>query len=100
MLDEGLISIFSEFNDNPDEAVLLAAITKRVEELMEHDIELLFSYLYRLDVKEEDIHFVMNVQKEVPVIQALAKLIFDRQIMRHKLRQKYKQEPIEGWDDW
>lgn len=83
---------------NPED--LLAAITHRVNELMDADIELLMSYLYRLDVLESDIDFILNKQKKVPVNEGLAKLIFDRQMVRKQYRAQYKQKPIEGWDDW
>ena len=79
---------------------LLAAITQRVTELMDTDIELLMSYLYRLDVLEVDIDFVLNKQKTVPVNEGLAKLIYDRQLLRQQYKEQYKQGPIEGWDDW
>jgi len=97
---------FSEFNaliNNQESAKqedLLAAITKRVTELMELDIELLMSYLYRLDVLEADINFILNKQTEIPVNEGLAKLIFDRQMARQKYREQYKQKPIDGWDEW
>jgi len=98
---------FSEFNaliKNDQESAtqedLLAAITKRVTELMELDKELLMSYLYRLDVLEADIDFILNKQTEIPVNEGFAKLIFDRQMARQKYREQYKQDPIEGWDEW
>ncbi len=97
---------FSEFRallnreEAASEADLLAAITARVNEMMEGDIELLFSYLYRLDVEESQIQFIINQQRAVPVNEGLAKLIFDRQMARQKTKQLYKQEPIDGWDDW
>jgi len=79
---------------------LLAAINQRVTELMDTDIELLMSYLYRLDVLEKDIDFVLNKQKAVPVNEGLAKLIYDRQMLRQRFKEQYKQDPIDGWDDW
>ncbi len=79
---------------------LLAAITNRVTELIETDIELLMSYLYRLDILESDIDFIMNQQKDIPVNEGLGKLIFDKQLKRQKYREQYKQAPIEGWDEW
>lgn len=97
---------FSEFNalinnqESANKDDLLAAITKRVSELMELDIELLMSYLYRLDVLEADIDFILNKQTEIPVNEGLAKLIFDRQMARQKYREQYKQKPIDGWDEW
>lgn len=79
---------------------LLAAINQRVTQLMDSDIELLMSYLYRLDVLEKDIDFILNKQKTVPVNEGLAKLIYDRQMLRQHYKEKYKQDPIDGWDEW
>ena len=86
--------------EQASEADLLAAITDRVNELLHSDIELLFSYLYRLDVEESQIDFIINQQKTVAVNDGLAKLIFDRQMARQRTKMSYKQEPIDGWDDW
>jgi len=97
---------FTEFTallnqeEQASEADLLAAITDRVSELLHSDIELLFSYLYRLDVEESQIDFIINQQKTVAVNDGLAKLIFDRQMARQRTKMSYKQEPIDGWDDW
>ena len=86
--------------EQASETDLLAAITDRVNELLHSDIELLFSYLYRLDVEESQIDFIINQQKTVAVNDGLAKLIFDRQMARQRTKMSYKQEPIDGWDDW
>jgi len=97
---------FTEFTallnqeEQASETDLLAAITDRVNELLHSDIELLFSYLYRLDVEESQIDFIINQQKTVAVNDGLAKLIFDRQMARQRTKMSYKQEPIDGWDDW
>lgn len=97
---------FTEFKslvNNESQATredLLAAINQRVTELMDRDIELLMSYLYRLDVLEKDIDFVINKQKEVPVNEGLAKLIYDRQLLRQEYKKRFKQDPIDGWDNW
>lgn len=79
------------------EEQLLQAITERVKQLMERNPELLFSYMYRLDVIEEKIQFALNKQMAIPPYQALAQLILDRQKERILTKRKYKQEPLEGW---
>ena len=76
---------------------LLDAITDRILELLERNPELLFSYLYRLDVLEHKIQYALNQQTEVPSHRALAKLILERQKLRITTKKKYKQEPLEGW---
>lgn len=88
-----------EFNEleNISEEELLKGITKRVLYLLESNPELLFSYLYRLDVLEHKIQFALNQQTIIPPHQALAQLILDRQKQRIETKRKYKQEPLEGW---
>ena len=81
-----------------DDKAMFQMILDRVEHLMEHDIDLLMSYLYRLDVEEKDILIAMNPGNPVAPTHALARLILDRQIKRLKTKRKYKQDPIEGWE--
>jgi len=83
--------------DSISEEQLLDAITDRVLKLLERNPELLFSYLYRLDVLEHKIQYALNQQTEIPPHKALAKLILDRQKLRVYTKRKYKQEPLEGW---
>lgn len=83
-----------------NEEDLIAAIAQRVMNYMEGEIELLFSYLYRLDIEEQKITKIINEPTEEPTHIALAKLIYTRQMQRVRTKQENKQEPIEGWDEW
>jgi hypothetical protein len=76
----------------------LKMIKERVDELMAHDIELLLSYLYRLDVAERDVRQALKNQNETPANESIAKLIYDRQLKRLETRKKFRQKPIEGWE--
>jgi hypothetical protein len=76
----------------------LKMIKERVDELMAHDIELLLSYLYRLDVAENDVQQALKNQNETPANESIAKLIYDRQLKRLETRKKFRQKPIEGWE--
>ena len=81
-----------------DQQYLLQAIKNRVDDLIAHDIELLLSYLYRLDVAEMDVRKALDSQDETPPNEAIASLIYNRQLKRLETRKKYLQKPIEGWD--
>lgn len=83
--------------ENISEDELLDAITDRVLYLLETNPELLFSYMYRLDVLEHKMQFALNQQTSVPPHQALAQLILDRQKQRIITKRKFKQDPLEGW---
>ncbi len=98
-MSDKIIELFSS-SSQANEQELQAAITNRVAELLESDIELLMSFLYRLDILEADIDFIMNKQSEIPISEGLGKLIFDKQLERKNYREQYKQTPIEGWDGW
>lgn len=98
-MSDKIIELFSS-SSQANKQDLQAAITNRVAELMETDIELLMSFLYRLDILEADIDFIMNKQREIPISEGLGKLIFDKQLERKSYREQYKQNPIEGWDEW
>lgn len=89
------ISISNEESISEEE--LLDAITARVSTMLDKNPELLFSYMYRLDVLEEKIQFALKHQKNVPADMALAQLILDRQKQRILSKQKYKSDPIKGW---
>ncbi len=72
-----------------DERAVIAYITERVAHLLDRSPELLFSWMYRLDVLEHKIQAVLKSPGNVPVDQALAELIWERQKQRHATKLKY-----------
>ena len=98
-LDEILASQLFEIEQieevNSDE--LLQAIHNRVEYLRELQPELLFSYLFRLDVDECKVRYIIEAPQVSNKVEALSKLIFDRQMKRYKTKLELPQKPIEGW---
>lgn len=90
------------FPDNPDmlsEQDLYVAIRDRVEYFLEHNPELLMSYLYRLDVLEEKINAVLSPTSPVPPLEGLSRLILERQKERIATKKKFKSDPpIPGWE--
>lgn len=74
-------------------------LTLRVTEMLAGDIDLLMSYLYRLDVLEKDLNAALQPGSPIPPNQALAQLILDRQKARVETKRNTKVEPIEeGWE--
>ena len=65
---------------------------------MERDMDLLMSYLYRLDVEESDIHMALSPLGSAIPSRGLAMLILKRQQARIHTKKMYKQSPIEGWE--
>jgi len=83
--------------DMTDEQMLFL-IENRVTELMSQNSDLLFSYLYRLDISEVKIKEALIHEKEAPNL-ALSKLILERQKQRIASKKKYKQDPPpKGWE--
>ncbi len=74
-----------------DEPALLELFTKRVEEMMQGDLDLLLSSLYRLDVEEYKIQHALR-STHIPAARGIAKLIIDRQKEKIITRKKYASE--------
>ena len=84
--------------DSFDEGALYEMILNRVNELLETDIDLLMSYLYRLDVEEYKINRALSLNALLPVNEGIAALILERQKQRMITKKKFKQDPIKGWE--
>ena len=95
ILSTQLFSIESTEEINSEK--LFEAIHQRVTYLLEYQPELLFSYLYRLDVEESKVRFIIETSQVSDKVEALSGLILDRQMMRYKTKQMLPQVPIEGW---
>ncbi|MEO5905767.1 MAG: hypothetical protein ABIQ11_03520, partial [Saprospiraceae bacterium] len=79
-----------------DEAALLELFTKRVEEMMRDNLDLLLSSLYRLDVEEHKIQKALR-SSTVPVAEGLASLIILRQKEKIATRKKYSSGQTDPW---
>ncbi|NNF35613.1 MAG: hypothetical protein HKN68_16015 [Saprospiraceae bacterium] len=81
-----------------DEDSLYEMILSRVNELLETDVDLLLSYLYRLDVEEHKITNALSMNAILPANEGIARLILERQKQRMITKKKFKQDPIKGWE--
>ncbi len=82
-----------------DEEEMIIMIERRIAEMMEKDMDLLLSYLYRLDISENKINGCLNPDSPFHPYTCLATLIWERQKQRLETKLKYKQdEHIEGWE--
>lgn len=84
--------------DEISEEQFLEVIEERVQDFMERDIELLMSYLYRLDIAAHDIQSALAIQSTLAPHKGLALLIHKRQMQRIATKKAYPQTPIEGWE--
>ena len=84
---------------NSDEVHMIEMIADRVRVMMDREVELLFSYLYRLDVAVYKVNAILFQHKGEDAIMAIAELIWNRQKRRMETKLKYKQDDhIEGWE--
>lgn len=86
-----------EIGEELTEEKMIDLIAFRVGQLLKGDIDLMMSYLYRLDVEEVKINAALDLSPE-PANYTFARLIWARQKERIVTKNKYKQDPIEGWE--
>ncbi len=79
-----------------DEEGLLDLFTKRVEEMMDSDLDLLLSSLYRLDVEEHKIQAALR-SSTMPPARGIASLIIERQKEKIATRKKYSSGKNVDW---
>lgn len=88
-----------ETEDNTiTEAELLRVLSNRVAYMIERELELLLSLLYRLDVEEAKVQMALSpLSSEAPNI-AIARLVIERQKQRAFTKLHYKPEDLgDGW---
>lgn len=78
-----------------DRESLVSMMQERVAQLLTKDPDLLFSFLYRLDVDELKIKNVLASAEDVP--RKLAELIVNRQLHRIQTKTEYKSDN-KNWD--
>ena len=92
-----LRSLTPDSAEPADEAAMLDLIAARVSELIADEPDLLFSYMYRLDIDQDKIEEALIPGNE-PVEMQLARLILTRQMQRLATKARYKVGPIDGWE--
>ena len=81
-----------------NEEALVHLIESRVQQLLTEQPDLLWSFLYRLDVEETKIQFVLANSGEVAL--DLARLILRRHQERLASQKKYKSDSSRHTVDW
>ena len=99
-MDENKLPAFSnllpEIENILDEKALLELFTRRVEEMMDNDLDLLLSSLYRLDVEEHKIQAALR-SSTTPPAEGIASLIIERQKEKIATRKKYSSGKNVNW---
>jgi hypothetical protein len=82
-----------------DEETMLKALAQKIAQMLDHEPDLLFSTLYRLDVLEHKIQNVLN-NPSIPNDAGLAQLVIDRQKEKIETRRKYQSNQSDWIDDF
>jgi hypothetical protein len=94
----GFIDDFNlEGRNDQSEQEMILLLADKVNEMMDRDMGLLLSYLYRLDVSESKVNAAMH-QDDEPVAIAVARLIWERQKMRLRTKKEVKVNKDEDWE--
>lgn len=85
-------------NNKIDEQELQRLLANQIAYMIEHDLEVLLSQLYRLDIPEDKVHLALSpLSIEAPNV-ALAKIVIERQKQRAYTKLMYKAEDLgDGW---
>jgi hypothetical protein len=75
---------------------LRKVLIRRIEELIEKDLEKLKWILYRIDVNERKVHEALATNEQLHYPEVLADLIIERQIEKARTRASFN----EGPQDW
>lgn len=80
-------------SESLDEGTLQEALAVRIAEMLEYEIDLLFSTLYRLDVLEYKIKDVLGGMTQEDIPSGLARLVIERQKEKMSTRKNRGQAP-------
>jgi ribosomal protein S15P/S13E len=72
------------------EEEMIQVLAKRISEMLDHETDLLFSTLYRLDIYESKINAILNSNEDTST--GLARLVIERQKQKLKSRADYKEK--------
>ena len=86
--------------DHPSMEELTAALADYVNHLISTDFEQLVRLLYRIDVNENKLKYLLKVNKGHEAGQLIAALIIERQILKIKTREQFKSPDSRSDENW
>ena len=78
---------------------LRTALAEWVNELIQHDLSELIRVLYRVDISENKLKFLLREKVGEDAAFIIADLIIERQLQKIKTRQQFKQPPPDNEED-
>lgn len=85
-------------NEGLTEEELFDLLANQVAYMIEHQLEMLMSLMYRLDIDEKKVNFALSPFSPEPANIGIAKLVLERQKQRIFTKSFYKQKPLEDLD--
>jgi hypothetical protein len=64
-------------------------LTPKLTHLLDHDFEHLMQIMYRIDVPEREFALTLEFEKGTNIAENLAELIYDRLMLKVKMRKRY-----------
>ncbi len=87
-------------SEDLSEEELFNMLADQVAYWIEYKLEFLLSLMYRLDIDEQKVNHALSPYSEEPANIGIARLVLDRQKRRVHSKIAYKQDKIDGWDDF
>jgi len=87
-------------NNFISEEQLEEALADKIYDLIQNQLERLFSILYRLDINEAKVHYALKMNELIPAHFAIARLIIAREKQKIISRQKYKYDKDDDVESW
>ncbi len=80
------------------EEELFNLLANQIAYMIEHQLEMLMSLMYRLDIDENKVNFALSPFAPDPPNIGIAKLVLERQKQRVFTKSFYRQKPLEDMD--
>jgi hypothetical protein len=77
---------------------LLRLLADQIANMIEYDLEVLLSNMYRLDIPERKVHDALSPLCTEPANEALARIVLERQKQRAYTKKYYKQPDLGDLD--
>ena len=71
-----------------------------INQLIQHDFQKLVSMLYRIDINEEKLKYLLKENADKDAASIIADLIIERQMQKIKYREQFKQWDIDDDEKW
>lgn len=94
MHDQRLVTLLNELavqaTDTMSEEEIVKIVKQKVNELLQTDFNALLTLLYRIDVSEEKLKWLLETNQDKDAADIISGLIIERQLQKIKSRKAFK----------